>query len=342
MMIEVPSALKQTLVEVHGRPGLRFFACLPTRVEILQRQWAIVIGEPFPDLSYSLVYGVRRRDGSPAVLKLRVPGPEAKNEAAMLRFYRGDGAVKLLRFDTRVAAFLLEELEPGTSLAEQEDAMSQMHFCRVWERLDRRGRDLASGLTGRLPTLTDWAQAFSRYRRRFQDVGGPLPTDLLGRTERDLMHLLASTRPEDVRVLHGDLHCGNLRAQGADGYKAIDPKGVVGDRAYEVAAFLRDRILGERDPEGALRRRLRSVCREGNLDPARTARWGRAAAVLSALWSVEDGDRGYESALAVAGLFETLPWVRGREPSQGCARPRMPRTPGRWCGHRAVGERRDP
>ncbi|MEP6434044.1 MAG: aminoglycoside phosphotransferase family protein, partial [Lentilitoribacter sp.] len=38
----------------------------------------------------------------------------------------------------------------------------------------------------------------------------------------------------DINVLHGDLHHDNI-IKGARGYCAIDAKGVVGDRCYELA-----------------------------------------------------------------------------------------------------------
>jgi streptomycin 6-kinase len=47
--------------------------------------------------------------------------------------------------------------------------------------------------------------------------------------------LLADQR--EVRVLHGDIHHRNIR-QSSRGWLAFDPKGVVGDRAYDCANTL--------------------------------------------------------------------------------------------------------
>jgi len=41
-------------------------------------------------------------------------------------------------------------------------------------------------------------------------------------------------------------------------------------------------------------------------DPDRILGWGLAQAVLSAWWSVEDNDSGWESALAYAAAFYAL------------------------------------
>ena len=72
---------------------------------------------------------------------------------------------------------------------------------------------------------------------------------------------------------------------------AIDPKGVVGELEYEVGAVLRNQY--ER-PElftvpSTIQKRLELFACKLNLDAGRILAWSFAQAVLSAIWSIEDG-----------------------------------------------------
>jgi streptomycin 6-kinase len=113
-------------------------------------------------------------------------------------------------------------------------------------------------------------------------------------------------------VLHGDLHHFNLLRAGDDGWLAIDPKGVVGEPAYETGALLRNpkpALLALPDAARVLHRRAALLAEALDFDLDRVLGWAYAQAVLSAAWSVEDGEDP-AFALAVADLLE--PFTRGR------------------------------
>jgi streptomycin 6-kinase len=107
-------------------------------------------------------------------------------------------------------------------------------------------------------------------------------------------------------LLHGDLHHDHVLAS-ARGWLAIDPKGVIGERSYEVA-----NLLGNPCPHGELVHdrdrmlRLASVYAENlGLDAARILAFALAHAGLSATWSIEDGeDPGFR--LACADILDPL------------------------------------
>ncbi len=75
------------------------------------------------------------------------------------------------------------------------------------------------------------------------------------------------------------------------GWLAIDPKGVVGEVEFEIGATLRNPF--ERPDlfvsAAIVERRLARLARRLNINLARALEWGFAQAVLSAIWSLEDG-----------------------------------------------------
>lgn len=96
---------------------------------------------------------------------------------------------------------------------------------------------------------------------------------------------------QEARLLHGDLQHYNILFDSGLGWTAIDPKGVVGEMEYEIGASLRNpcekpELLASRE---TIERRLMQYEDTLKLDPERALRWGFAQAVLSAIWTVEDG-----------------------------------------------------
>jgi streptomycin 6-kinase len=157
------------------------------------------------------------------------------------------------------------------------------------------------------PTIGRWAQGLDRLRVRYAGGTGPLPLDLVERAEALFDDLLASQA--QAMLLHGDLHHENILAATREPWLAIDPKGLVGEPAYEVGALLRNpypHLLSEPDPAAILASRLDLLAEELALDRQRMLAWAFAQAVLSAWWHVEDRTSGLDYALACARLLANL------------------------------------
>ena len=103
----------------------RFFAAMaPSGISEQQVQqaadhWDLALGAPFPDLARNFVAPAQIRHGDRAVLKLAPPGDSLADEISALTAYAGRGAAKLLDSNSAGTAILLEQLEPGTPLANQ-------------------------------------------------------------------------------------------------------------------------------------------------------------------------------------------------------------------------------
>jgi streptomycin 6-kinase len=109
-------------------------------------------------------------------------------------------------------------------------------------------------------------------------------------------------------VLHGDLHHDNVLHSGTDGWVAIDPAGVVGEREYGTGALLRNPwpgLLELPDPGRITRRRIDQLAEALDLDADRVRGWAYSQAVLAAVWCEQYAkDPAYMRACA--DLFEPL------------------------------------
>ena len=188
--------------------------------------------------SSSLVVPVITEDGTRAVLKISFDGDdESLHESLALQHWRGVGAVRLLRADPRRRALLIEHLE-RRDLTELGDLEACEIVARLYPMLH-------------LPALPQLATVTSFVSRWLDDLEAqprdiPIPSRFRNQAlslGRDLVDDPASVG----RMIHGDLHYGNVLATPMElppqrgQWLAIDPKPMSGDPHYELAPMLWNR-----------------------------------------------------------------------------------------------------
>ena len=106
---------------------------------------------------------------------------------------------------------------------------------------------------------------------------------------------LLQTSEVDV-LLHGDLHHDNI-LQNGENWLGIDPKGVIGEATYEVAAFIRNpmpELLHHADTPNIILNRNTRFAEALELSERRILDWCFVQAVLAWVWALEDDcDTGY-------------------------------------------------
>lgn len=291
-----------TTISLHGDEGRRWLTRLADLISLSERRWNLRVGPPYPGLSYNYVAPADLEDGTPAVLKLCVPNHELGPELDALRHFDGRGCARLLASDEASGALLLERVEPGTPLVTIDDEAATSIAADVMRQLWR-----TPPTEHRFPTIEHWGRGFARLRDRF-DGPGPLPAAMVERAESLFAELLASAAP--AVVLHGDLHHGNILAATREHWLAIDPKGVLGEPAYEVGALLRnpmDDVAIWPHLERVMSRRVDQLSEALGVDRQRVRGWGIAQAVLSAWWCIEDNACGWEPQFRIAAALAGTP-----------------------------------
>ena len=246
-----------------------------------------------PGASGSLILPVRR-DGVSAILKVAFDAEERRGGAVMA-YYAGCGAAEVLEHDAQ--AVLLERLDGLRSLAAMARGGEDEAACRI---LCETAARLQTPRPGPLPDvlipLEPWFEAL--WPRAASDGGffahaAGIARDLLGR------------RGPTV-VLHGDIHHGNVLDGGARGWRAIDPKGLLGPRGYDYA-----NMICNPDAKTASRhfhRRVEIVSEMSDLPIQEVLQWLVAYAALSASWTLSVGGDPWQAldtgglALAALGL----------------------------------------
>jgi streptomycin 6-kinase len=241
-----------------------------------------------------------RAAGAPAMLKIALDAEE-KFGGALMSWWEGQGAARV--FAHEEDALVMERAEGESSLLDmaltgRDDEASRI-ICNVVAQLHAPRLRPPPALV----PLAEWFQALPlaavKYGgcREYHGESG----DIFGRCIAVADRLLQA--PQDVVVLHGDIHHCNILDFGRRGWLAIDPKRVAGERGFDYANLFCNPELATARAPGRMARQLRVVAEAAGLEEERLLQWIAAYAGLSAAWFLEDGDK--ESAkgdMAVAEL----------------------------------------
>lgn len=299
-----PESFVSTNIEERGLEGVEWLKRLPSILADCEQRWSLKLGPPFQALSYNYAAPAVRSNGSSLVVKVCVPDKEFISEVEALRLYDGVGAAQLYEFDIDLGAMLLERLAPGIMLSsvgsdEEAIAVAASVMRKIWHSPPAQHHFLH---------VSDWARGIEKLRAQFNGGSGPFPERLVQKAESLFAGLLASM--DAPVVLHGDLHHFNILSAQRQPWLAIDPKGIVGEPAYETGAFIRNPIPGIYSAPNLARlldRRIRLFAEDLGFDPARIYGWATAQAVLSAWWTFEDnGGLLTDGFLASVGFAQTL------------------------------------
>jgi len=270
------------------------------RLEHYLTKWGLaeptLLAETFTGKVYTVV-----AEGEQVILKLLTPDgqQDASSGAAALRWWDGKGAVRLLRADKE--AHLLEyaagdDLVGLVVRGEDDEAtqiivgvLNQLHMASTMPLPD-----------GLIP-LKVWFRDL--FKQAEMDSGDGLNSTYV-RAASLAETLLAN--PRDVRVLHGDIHHGNIRYHPRRGWLAFDPNGLLGERTFDAANTLCNPMdMPELvENEGRLRRQAGILADGLGIDVRRVLAYLVAYAGLSASWFLSDGqDPG--PTLRIAELAES-------------------------------------
>ena len=250
-------------------------------------------GRPFRTATSTVQFTTQ--NGKPCVLKIaHAEGDELTAQA--LAHYAGRGAVKLLAHANR--ATLMQRATPGTPLSSLviagSDDEATRHVCATITALHAQ-----SAPRDGFRHIEDWGTGFTRT------AAVSLPSSLVQEAAR-IYGELCRTQGRRV-LLHGDLHHDNILSDADDGWLTIDPKGIVGESAFEAGAALRNPTEDVRHfaSPAIIDRRVKIMCATMGWSRDRVLRWCFAQAVLSAIWSLEDGESPARG-LAVADAMRPL------------------------------------
>lgn len=296
--LAIPGEVIQMQLRAGGNAGRAWLESLPGTVRELVLQWDLTLGPAFEGGCVGFVAPAERADGSQVVLKVnRLDDEETLCEADALVHWHGDGAVRLLDADPDRGALLLERLEPGTFLGDHPDREEAISIaCSLLRRL---WRGVPKG--NRFPSVRGLALDLAReLPDRFALAGRPFEARLLRRATELCEELAGSVEPSVIA--NRDFHLWNILAAQREPWLVIDPKPLVGERAFDTGHFLRS-LIPETHDRPIVDRLVDRLAAELELDSERIRAWAFVRSVDDALWGREVGFSDVGSDLQIARLL---------------------------------------
>lgn len=281
--------------------------------------WDLRDVELISDGPSSRVYRAMQHEQSVIAKLLKPAGFEEAAGMDLLRWRDGKGAVRLLA--QQDDAYLLEDGGRHTLVERFGGGGDDATLHQL--------ADVLVALHG--PSENAVPATLMPLEQQFEALFKPLHHQKL-RENRDLIDWAAHIAREllanqvDARPLHGDMHHGNVVSGDGVRWRAIDPKGLFGDPAYDYANIFgnpieeREAVLDKARSlrlAGYFADRARSGGYHSDLDALKILRFAAANSVLSACWSLEepqsaqDYDDGLQRLELAAILRELIGERRG-------------------------------
>jgi len=276
---------KQNIINIYGQPGEQWLNKIPTLIASIKKHYHLSHIQVLSNLSYHYVLSAFQNQQA-VILKLGLDITDLQREAAALKAFPSTITAKLLLEDDGV--LLQSRALPGTSLhsffPEKEEEAIQI-TAQIIKTLQDNPLDHRSSYPYVFGHIKDWLSILN------QDWA--IPVSYLQKA-RQLRDQLLNTSTEAI-LLHGDLHHDNILKNGDD-WIIIDPKGVMGDPVYEVAAFIRNPLpalfckgLVDKTLLDIIDYRIIRFADILGYSPRRILDWCFVQAVLAWVWTLEDG-----------------------------------------------------
>ncbi|WHM36227.1 aminoglycoside phosphotransferase family protein [Streptomyces sp. BPTC-684] len=298
MAFEPPERLVRALGETYGDDvAERWLGQLPALAEAAVAERGLTVDRvQAPGGRSSLVLLVRCADGTPAALKLAPAEARPELERAALAHWKGWGATQLLDAPPS-DSLLLERLHPEVSLRSLPEAKALLEAAGTLRRLWVEP-----------PASHEFESVTERTERQSSPMRGELPDELAPLAEAALAARdeLTTSSSEEF-LLHGNFRQSKVLSGERSPWLTVGPEPLVGERAYDLARLVRDRVEDLiAAPSGAAvaRRRVNKLADALDVDPARLRGWTLFRAVESGLRARAAG-RAQESEL----LLEFAGWL---------------------------------
>uniref|UniRef100_A0AAU3GPV0 Aminoglycoside phosphotransferase family protein n=1 Tax=Streptomyces sp. NBC_01401 TaxID=2903854 RepID=A0AAU3GPV0_9ACTN len=302
MGFEPPQRLVRALGETYGdAAAAEWLGRLPSLTDDALSAHAVSVDRVCaPGGRSSLVLLVHRADGTPAVLKIAPDGAAPALERAALAHWKGWGAVGLLEPQdaTRAPgdALLLERLHHEVSLRSLPEAKALLEAAGTVRRL---WVEPPAGHAFETVTERTGRQAEPMRAAAVRDpVLEPLVSAAIAARDE-----LVQDSPESF-LLHGNFRQSKVLSGERAPWLAVGPEPLTGERAYDLARLVRDRVEDLiASPGGAVtaRRRVKKLAESLELDQGRLRGWTLFRAVESGTRALtagrtQDGELSLEFA----------------------------------------------
>ncbi len=292
---------KQNIVNIFGSKGNEWITALPSVIKNLATLWNLHDITPVKNMTFHYVAKAITHTHQPVILKIGYDQKSIENEKQALIYFNGDGSIKLIDHTEKYHALLLQQAIPGITLTSfYPDQIDLVIDCYTSTMKKLHSKHLPSNHN--YPHIREWLQAIDKLTPNHHI------SESLLKNVVSLKNQLLKTITTEV-FLHGDLHHDNMLKH-HDEWLAIDPKGVIGETEFEIAAFdfmYVNELANDIHVKNTFETRINLLAKKAGLDAQRIKDWILVRLVLMAAWNIED-NLSPDSAIKLAeALMQQFP-----------------------------------
>lgn len=272
--------LEKNVQNVFGKTGLKWIRSLPIIVEKLSDYWSLTNIVPANNMNWNYVAYAIQKNHDHVVLKISCDQTMIESEYCALKHFDGHGAIKLIDHHSECQAILLEQAIPGSTLKENyliDVEKTITSYAQVVKPIASRKSPSSTYIH-----MSTWCEAIDKIQdERIDDY-------FVNKAKYLKSKLLDSVKYE--YLCHGDLHLENIILNKNE-WLAIDPKGIIGEMAFEAAAFDlldNDELKDSSTIESKIISRVNQLSIALGIDSSRLLSWIFLRIIISVQWFIED------------------------------------------------------
>jgi streptomycin 6-kinase len=286
--------LKQNITNIFGKEGKAWIDDLPTTINTLATYWGLKQITPVENMTFNYVAKAVTNADQAVVLKIGCDEKSLFHEIQALNYFDGNGSIRLISHHPEHHALLLQQAIPGETLKSLYSSQIEYVMDSYVDTMKKlHNKPLLK--TNNYRHIREWLSAID-------NLSDQVCSPHLTKKAITLKNELLGSMTNEI-FLHGDLHHDNI-LKNEDNWLAIDPKGVVGDAEFEIAAFdfmYVNELANKNDVKVIFEERVNLLTEKANLNPQRIKDWVFVRLILMAAWHVEDnGDPSWAIKLAGA------------------------------------------
>ncbi len=232
-MIELPEKFKEKVVNRYGKKGEEWLYNINVIIDKYIKKFDLSDVRLAGNLSINVVLYAKSKKWGDIILKVLAPTVISVNEINYMKMSSDKFFAKCYYYSLEDKVMILEKLIPGYPLSNIDSQNERINiFCFIMNSITN---DLIP--KKKFKTLDDTLKErfnLALNREEYMHI-----SNIVNKAIKMYQEINSMNLPK--YVLHDDLHHKNI-LKADKGFKVIDPHGVVGEKVFETAQFIRSEL----------------------------------------------------------------------------------------------------
>lgn len=238
-MVEFTEEYKEKIAKMYGEKGKNWFENIDKIIKKYEDLFNLTNIKVLENISINAVLSAKSDQYGDVIIKIGTPGKTSMDEIRYMNMFKIKNMVKCYYYNLEDRVMILEKVLPGYTLEKISNT-------------DERIEVFVNLLNDICSKTTNYLEKFPTYEDKIKEK--IIEVQKIDDTKYNIIGIMNTALKlyEEIKnmnlpkyVLHEDLQHRNI-LKSEDGWKIIDPHGVVGEKVFETCQFIREEIYKEK------------------------------------------------------------------------------------------------